>query len=564
MQAGKRPAQKDLDAVNALVKLTEDAENAVTRSSTDPLRSTLRLFMRLIFIRASRKTEFIPPAFRPVPDGVAKVYAHSDEEENGTADQQHGFFFSDLLTSKAKRAERDKMMIAGSRFWYVDHAVKHGSDLEALSEASKKLLTSSRDKSSKETAVYRLPHSVLHVLHEQPYTVPFAYRVAYLRQTIFVDRRTFHLESKKLGLRIRRSAVFNDGFTQLIRLVLHSTASSSSSNISQDSILRCRWHITFVDGATGEEEAGIDAGGVFKEFLELIVKQAFDPAYGLFTAVGGGGGEDAVVGGAAAAEIYPNPQAGSLFTHEEGGSGELLLHYRFLGLLVGKAIYEGIVLSVNFAPFFLNTILGNGTSLDDLAAVDPQQYRSLGMLLGIPPSDLDDLCLFMCVEEAGIGGVTVTHDLIPGGRDIPVSAENVVRYVHLVAKHRLNTGILPATQAFAKGLDDIVNVSEWLKIFSAIELQQLIRGSATKLDVADLRQHTKLVGGFETGCRTLKLLWEVLEELDVDDHSRFLQFCTGSSRPPLLGFAAMSPPFSIRRADAAPGSSDGVQRFRGH
>eukprot|EP00658_Telonema_sp_P-2_P079625 TRINITY_DN7742_c0_g1_i5.p1 TRINITY_DN7742_c0_g1~~TRINITY_DN7742_c0_g1_i5.p1 ORF type:complete len:483 (-),score=81.62 TRINITY_DN7742_c0_g1_i5:302-1750(-) len=423
--------------------------------------------------------------------------------------------------------------------------------------------------SSAASDVYK--RQVLQVLHEQPYSVPFSYRVSYLRQTIFVDRRAFHLESKKLGLRIRRSAAYNDGFTQLIRLVLHSAASSASSSssspsgggtIAQDSILRCRWHITFLDSATGEEEAGIDAGGVFKEFLELLVKQAFDPAYGLFTAVGGNNEED---GGSSTAtttaELYPNPQAASLFSHEEGGHDELNLHYRFLGLLIGKAMYEGIVLSVNFAPFFLNSILGKGTSFDDLATVDPQQHRSLKMLLSLSASDLDDMCVYMCVEEAGIGGGMVTHDLIPGGRDIQVSSLNVVRYVHLAARHRLSTGIQKATEAFTRGLSDIMNVSQWLKIFSAIELQQLIRGLATKLDIADLREHTKLVGGFDANCRTMKLLWEVLEELSVDDQSRFLQFCTGSSRPPLLGFAAMSPPFSVRRADAPPGSSDGGSFF---
>lgn len=32
----------------------------------------------------------------------------------------------------------------------------------------------------------------------------------------------------------------------------------------------------------GEEEAGIDGGGIFKDFMENITRAAFDVQYGLF------------------------------------------------------------------------------------------------------------------------------------------------------------------------------------------------------------------------------------------------------------------------------------------
>ena len=32
----------------------------------------------------------------------------------------------------------------------------------------------------------------------------------------------------------------------------------------------------------GTEEAGIDGGGVFKEFMDALTKQAFDPQYAIF------------------------------------------------------------------------------------------------------------------------------------------------------------------------------------------------------------------------------------------------------------------------------------------
>ena len=34
----------------------------------------------------------------------------------------------------------------------------------------------------------------------------------------------------------------------------------------------------------GLDEAGIDGGGIFREFMSQLVKQGFDPSYGFFKA----------------------------------------------------------------------------------------------------------------------------------------------------------------------------------------------------------------------------------------------------------------------------------------
>lgn len=47
--------------------------------------------------------------------------------------------------------------------------------------------------------------------------------------------------------------------------------------------LKGRVQVTFVN-QHGVEEAGIDGGGVFKEYMDLLTKRAFDPQYALFLA----------------------------------------------------------------------------------------------------------------------------------------------------------------------------------------------------------------------------------------------------------------------------------------
>ena len=44
----------------------------------------------------------------------------------------------------------------------------------------------------------------------------------------------------------------------------------------------------------------------------------------------------------------------------------------------------------------------------------------------------------------------------------------------------------------------------------------------------------------------IKWLWQIVDELPPEDQAKFLKFVTSCSKPPILGFAALQPPFSIR------------------
>lgn len=361
--------------------------------------------------------------------------------------------------------------------------------------------------------------AVAKLLGEMPHAIPFEARVAFLRQFIAADRQRYSVDKVKYGMKIRRSHCVQDGFDQFMRIPA----------ADAPALLRARLHIEFTD-AFGAKEAGIDAGGVFKEFIEVLVKQAFSPDFGLFSLTSEGG------------LLHPNPHARRLFASD----AEVAQLFQFLGRIVGKAVYEGVVVNLPFAHFFLNNVLGRGNCLDDLRVIDPAQHEALLKLKEMP--DAADAFVFFAVEDNVLGEVVVS-DIIEGGRDVQVTNENVVRYLHLVAHHRLVKSTKAATDAFVQGLLDLLDRS-WLQCFNALELQQLISGSrGLGFDVDDLRQHTKLVGGYKEDSRTLELLWEVLREMSPEDQGRFLQFCTGSSRPPLMGFGAMNPPFSIRRTE---------------
>ena len=68
----------------------------------------------------------------------------------------------------------------------------------------------------------------------------------------------------------------------------------------------------------GLDEAGIDGGGIFREFMSELVKTSFDPNRGFFRTT-----SDKL--------LYPNPQAKLLVA-------DYTKHYFFLGRILGKVV----------------------------------------------------------------------------------------------------------------------------------------------------------------------------------------------------------------------------------
>jgi ubiquitin-protein ligase E3 B len=91
---------------------------------------------------------------------------------------------------------------------------------------------------------------------------------------------------------------------------------------------------------------------------------------------------------------------------------------------------------------------------------------------------------------------------------------------------------------------------DWFSLFSGPEVQRLISGDNSPIDLKDLRRNTSYYGGFHDSHRVVAWLWEVLEKDFTDkEKSMFLKFVTSCSKPPLLGFENLEPPFSIRCVD---------------
>eukprot|EP00931_Biecheleriopsis_adriatica_P076734 TRINITY_DN50416_c0_g1_i1.p1 TRINITY_DN50416_c0_g1~~TRINITY_DN50416_c0_g1_i1.p1 ORF type:complete len:1032 (-),score=183.06 TRINITY_DN50416_c0_g1_i1:119-3157(-) len=359
------------------------------------------------------------------------------------------------------------------------------------------------------------------VLAEAPHMLPFEDRVAMLHAMILVDQegrqdtRADWARSALIKHRIRRDYIMEDGF-------------AAFKNLETEASLRAVFVVEFVapDGTT---ESGIDGGGLFKEFMIYACRTAFSPDHGLFSA-------------SSDQTLYPLPGAFEMHTD----AAQL---FRFLGKVVGKAIYEMMLLEPQFSRAFLNRILGRQNDVDDVASIDRDLHR--GMLRMHEHENIDELGLSFSTLLEVPGKPTEEVDLVPGGRNIHVTKDNLSKYLYLLANHRSNLQIEHQSTAFLRGLQCVLPLS-WIRMFDPRELGILISGSSTGFDVSDLRQHTVYGGGYTERSKVITWLWDLLENhLDAEDMGRFLMFATSCSRPPLLGFRSFDPKFCVHRVPDA-------------
>ena len=141
-------------------------------------------------------------------------------------------------------------------------------------------------------------------------------------------------------------------------------------------------------------------------------------------------------------------------------SSVLLLSFLYR---LGKAIYENITIKPQFAHFFLSFLRGDYNflhMLSDLSTMDRTLYNNL-MFLKTYEGDAKDLCLTFAVAKDEFGN-NEEIPLVTGGRDMEVSNLNKHRYIGLVAKHYVHDRVKEQSEAFRRGLWDVID-KKWLR-----------------------------------------------------------------------------------------------------
>ncbi|XP_073533789.1 ubiquitin-protein ligase E3C [Phyllobates terribilis] len=353
----------------------------------------------------------------------------------------------------------------------------------------------------------------LAILTELPFVVPFEERVKIFQRLIYADKQEVQGDGPFLdgiNVTIRRNYIYEDAYDKL------------SPENEPDLKKRIRVHLLNTHGL---DEAGIDGGGIFREFLNELLKSGFNPNQGFFKTTNEG-------------LLYPNPAAQMLV------GDSFARHYYFLGRMLGKALYENMLVELPFASFFLSKLLGTSADVDihHLASLDPEMYKNL-LFLKSYEGDVEELGLNFTVVNNDLGEAQVV-ELKLGGKDIPVTSANRIAYIHLVADYRLNKQIRQHCLAFRQGLANVVNL-EWLRMFDQQEIQVLISGAQVPICLDDLKSFTNYSGGYSADHQVIKIFWRVVENFTDEEKRKLLKFVTSCSRPPLLGFKELYPAFCI-------------------
>ncbi|CAL1353898.1 unnamed protein product [Linum trigynum] len=356
----------------------------------------------------------------------------------------------------------------------------------------------------------------LSMMLKAPRLIDFDNKKSYFRSRIRQQHEQ-HL-SGPLRVSVRRAYVLEDSYNQL------------RMRPTQD--LRGRLNVQF----QGEE--GIDAGGLTREWYQILSRVIFDKGALLFTTVGNN------------ATFQPNPN--SVYQTEH------LSYFRFVGRVVAKALFDGQLLDVYFTRSFYKHILGVKVTYHDIEAVDPDYYKNLKWMLENDVSDIPDLTFSMDPDEEKHilyeKNEVTDYELKPGGRNIRVTEETKHEYVDLVADHILTNAIRPQINSFLDGFNELIP-RDLISIFNDKELELLISG-LPEIDLEDLKANTEYTG-YSGGSSVVQWFWEVVQGFNKEDMARLLQFVTGTSKVPLEGFKALqgiSGPqrFQIHKAYGAP------------
>merc|ERR1712154_551228 len=263
-------------------------------------------------------------------------------------------------------------------------------------------------------------------------------------------------------------------------------------------------------------EDGVDAGGLTREFYNAMSKEMFNPNYSLFVPTNDN-----------KSVFQPNINSGyTNSTHLED--------FKFVGLMVAKAIYDEQVLDAYFTRSFLKHVLGIKPNWHDLQSLDFQHYKNLKWMISNP---IDNVIFETFVANVSTFGMKKQYKLKANGDKIDVTDSNKKEYIEMIADFKMTKQIEQQIKAFKEGLH--ILIPHWLiSIFTWPELDLLICGMPD-IDLKDMMQHTEYHGGVTKNTPQIKWFWECVEEMDKEERALLLQFITGTSKVPIGGFKAL-------------------------
>lgn len=321
---------------------------------------------------------------------------------------------------------------------------------------------------------------------------------------LWFDQQMLRIRTPTSGateIKLRRERLTEDSWNRV-----------SALNVSQ---MRSDWTFAF----QGESKSGDDAGGITREWFEIMTGAVFNEGVGLFKFT----------------------ESHNLAYQINDFSGDLngqqhLVWLKFTGRMMGKALFDGHPLKAHLAPTLYKHMLQVPIKLEDLKGIENERYNSMVWMKDNPVNDVF-FETFSATQTCEAMGITNEIELKPGGKEIDVTDDNKLEYMDLYLKWRVYGSRKDQIKAFLGGFWEVVPV-ELLQVFDWQQLELVMCGMP-KIDVTDWTANTVYNGEFHAGHKVIKMFWQVVEELEQEDRAKLLQFVTSSSVVPVDGFAGL-------------------------
>ncbi|KAJ5669515.1 hypothetical protein N7462_010585 [Penicillium macrosclerotiorum] len=340
-----------------------------------------------------------------------------------------------------------------------------------------------------------------------------------------------------------------------------------------------------------EGEEGLDHGGVQQEFFRVLMMEALDTSYGMFT--------------------MDSRHRISWF---RPCSLEPLYKFELLGLLLSIAVYNGLTLPINFPIAFYRKLLGLKVKhLDHIRDGWPELSQGLEMLLSWNDGDVSDIFTrtyeFSFESFGGVENVDMSKvgrdaawplpsrlpiasplgvasawsdvpnycdpatvsppssmaaeaaDMTPSasvsgeptksmvdsltlqsptppGEEAPlVTNQNRHQFVKDYIFWLTDKSIRSQFEAFLRGFHTCLDRSA-LSIFTPEALKAVVEGTQ-EIDLKELENHARYEGGFGPDHRVIRDFWSVVQKYAPEKKAQLLEFVTASDRVPVNGVSSI-------------------------
>ena len=263
-------------------------------------------------------------------------------------------------------------------------------------------------------------------------------------------------------------------------------------------------------------EISLDAGGLIREWLTVLFKIFLDEKEGLF-------------------EKADIDDISYIACKNKNCTNDVMKRYYFIGQILSKALLENLTVNCCFNSLVYKMILDEKITLDDLVFIDKPLYHSLIEMKKMEDK-VDTLNIYFSTQYTDPdSGMIITKELKKNGNNILVTKHNLKEYIEKTIGF-IKSMQEPAVNQIKQGMFSLIK-KDLLKIFTSDELDLIINGT-TFIDIEDWRMNSTYKN-YNSTDEVIINFWDIMDNLSQDELSKFLQFCTGSSRVPIGGFAAL-------------------------